>query len=408
MIKNINRWATFVGAEQWMNIPSAEAAALISHILHTPNDNWYTNPAFLNDIGAFNSALESLPLHIKGFLEDAPFRAPNDMAGRFQFIDLFAGIGGFRLALQSHGGRCVFSSEWDNAAKETYARNFGEIPFGDIRQFTADSVADEVLDRLVPSHDILAAGFPCQPFSRAGVSARSALNQQHGFNCTTQGTLFYDIIRIASVKRPKIIFLENVRNLKSHDGGMTFKIIESTIRELGYSFNHALINAQTLVPQKRVRCYMVAVRTDFEPLSFDITPFDGPSLTLRSILEPDENSKEYIVSEKLWQGHINRTKRNIQRGTGFTALEADLDKPANTLVARYGKDGKECLIPTDTGIPRKLTKREAARLQGYPEEYLLPEAKTPTYKQMGNSVAVPVVTELANQIINHLERNNGI
>jgi len=315
----------------------------------------------------------------------------------FKFIDLFAGIGGFRIALQNNGGECVFSSEWDKAAKKTYFRNFGEIPYGDIRQFTGDGISDKQIDELIPDHDVLAAGFPCQPFSRAGVSARESLGQSHGFSCDVQGTLFFDIVRIAKVKRPKILFLENVRNLMSHDGGNTFRIIRETIEnDLGYSFNFALINSAPLVPQKRIRCYMVCTREHDDQFSFPT--IEGEPRKLKEILEKGKRVDEYTISDRLWQGHINRTARNIKRGTGFTANEADINKPANTLVSRYGKDGKECLIPQKGKNPRMLTPRECARLQGYPDNYITALSKAAAYRQFGNSVAVPVIQKIAENI----------
>lgn len=350
--------------------------------------------------------LSKLSPATKEFLSIKPFESSQQ---KFKFIDLFAGVGGFRLALNKSGGRCVFSSEWDNSAKETYFNNHKEIPFGDVTKFTNQSIEEGLLNRLMPEHDVLAAGFPCQPFSRAGVSARTALNKKHGFECNTQGTLFYDVVRVAAVKRPRVLFLENVRNLKSHDEGNTFKIIQESIEELGYSFSYALINAQTMVPQKRIRCYMICVRNDIPAFELDLRPFEGEPLALSSILQKGKITSEYQISEKLWTGHINRTKRNLERGAGFTALEVDIKKPANTLVARYGKDGKECLIPTKSGEPpRKLTRREAARLQGYPDNFILPQSKTPTYKQMGNSVAVPVVSEIARQIADHLREHDEL
>ena len=315
----------------------------------------------------------------------------------FRFIDLFSGIGGFRLALQRSNGVCVFSSEWDPSAQRTYMSNYGELPFGDITPFTAESVSDSDLDRLVPSHDILAGGFPCQPFSHAGVSARNAVGKEHGFKCDTQGTLFFDIMRIASVKKPKVLFLENVSNIERHDGGQTFAVIKQSIEDLQYDFKYKIVDASTLVPQRRLRCYMVCFRRDLN-VEFTFPTFSGTPLTLRSILEPTPSS-EFTISDKLWQGHIRRTKRNLERGTGFTAFAADLDKPSNTLVARYGKDGKECLVPQSEGNPRLLTPRECARLQGFPDNFVIPAAKTPAYRQFGNSVAVPVVTKLSKAIV---------
>lgn len=319
----------------------------------------------------------------------------------FTFIDLFAGIGGFRLGLEKYGGESVFAVEWEKSAQETYSKNYGEYPFGDINLFTSEKYKDEEVRGLIPDHDILAAGFPCQPFSLGGVSARNSLNQLHGFDCETQGTLFYSIARIAELKKPKVLFLENVRNIVHHDGGMTFEVIKSTIEGLGYKFFHKLIDSQTLVPQRRVRCFMVCVRNDLVAASgedFSFPAFEGESLALRSILEENPDPL-YTISDKLWEGHQKRTERNLARGTGFTAHLADLDKPSNTIVARYGKDGKECLIPQKGKNPRKLTREECRRLFGYPKDFKLPKALTPTYKLFGNSVVVPVVERIAGEII---------
>lgn len=316
---------------------------------------------------------------------------PPSKSNEFKFIDLFAGIGGLRIGFQHHGGACVFSSEYDASAQETYRRNYGEVPFGDITKIT---------ESFVPDHDVLLAGFPCQPFSRAGVSAREAVGTSHGFLCKSQGTLFFDVMRIVMEKRPKIIFLENVRNIVTHDKGNTFNIIRETVEGLGYSFSYKLINSKSLVPQNRLRCYMVGVREDVGS-SFLFPDIDGDPLPLRMILEPEPDDI-YTISDRLWSGHIARTKRNVERGTGFTAYTANLDKPSNTIVARYGKDGKECLIPQEGKNPRLLTKRECARIQGFPENFILPEARTPTYKQFGNSVTVPVVSKLAEKIVKDL------
>lgn len=319
------------------------------------------------------------------FSNEIPFPPPLNPA--FTFVDLFAGIGGFRLAMQEVGGKCVFSSEWDPYAKKTYEANFGEVPFGDIRK---------IAEMDVPNHDILCAGFPCQPFSLAGVSARNALNTAHGFACETQGTLFFDIVRIVKEKLPKIVFLENVKNLVNHDHGKTFSVIKSTMESMGYHFAYKLVDSSPLVPQKRVRCYMVCTRNDFEPFVF---PFiEGDPLPLKSVLE-EKVDESFTISSKLWEGHQRRTVRNLERGAGFTAYCADLEKPSNTIVARYGKDGKECLIPQDGKNPRMLTPRECARLQGFPEGFLIPVAKTAAYRQFGNSVAVPVIKTIASEIV---------
>jgi DNA (cytosine-5)-methyltransferase 1 len=320
---------------------------------------------------------------------------PPPATEKFKFIDLFAGIGGFRLAMQSVGGVCEFSSEWDQSAQKTYGANFGEVPHGDITKISAD---------FIPDHDVLCGGFPCQPFSLAGISARNSRNTAHGFDCETQGTLFFDIERIIKEKRPAVVFLENVKNLIRHDQGRTFAVIQRTIESLGYSFSYALINAQSLVPQKRVRCYMVCLRDTKEKFVFpEIT---GEPLKLKTILE-DSVDEKFTISDKLWLGHQKRTATNLARGTGFTAFCADLEKPAATLVARYGKDGKECLVPQEGKNPRKLTPRECARLQGFPDEFQIPVANTPAYKQFGNSVALPVIKRIAQEIEIYLQTRKG-
>ena len=305
----------------------------------------------------------------------------------FRFIDLFAGIGGVRLGFQQNGGACVFSSEYDRAAQKTYKDNHGELPFGDITK---------VNEIEIPDHDVLLAGFPCQPFSNAGVSARNAVGKQHGFLCDTQGTLFFDVMRVIDAKKPKVVFLENVRNLERHDQGRTFQTIQNTIKESGYKFSYKVIDSSTVVPQRRIRCYMVAVRNDISS-NFSFPDFTGESKPLKTILEKEVDDK-FTISDKLWQGHINRTKRNLERGTGFTAHTADLNKPSNTIVARYGKDGKECLIPQEGKNPRLLTPKECSRLLGFPDSFIIPAAKTPAYKQFGNSVVVPVIEKIANRI----------
>ena len=230
----------------------------------------------------------------------------------FNFIDLFAGIGGFRLALQSIGGECVFSSEWDKSAQRTYFMNHGEYPFGDINHFTGDHVTDDELAGIVPDHDILAGGFPCQPFSLAGVSARTSLGLQHGFECKTQGTLFHSIARMAFVKQPRVVFMENVKNIVTHDKGETFKVIRETMENLSsgqtnkqdYVFHYELINSQSLVPQRRIRCFMVCIRRDvYEELGeFKFPVIEGPALPLSQALEvnltPAEIEK-YTISDAL-------------------------------------------------------------------------------------------------------------
>ncbi|PWW38565.1 DNA (cytosine-5)-methyltransferase 1 [Idiomarina loihiensis] len=333
-------------------------------------------------------------------LKEVPFKPSSEL--NFKFIDLFSGIGGFRLALQELNGFCALSSEWDKAAQMTYFNNYGELPFGDIKQFSSALISDSLLESYIPSHDILAAGFPCQPFSHAGVSARNAIGNKHGFECDTQGTLFFDIMRIVSVKRPKVIFLENVRNIETHDDKKTFSIIKDKINSLGYTFNSKVIDSSSVVPQRRLRCYMVCFRNDLN-VNYSFPDFPSSSIPLESILQKNSDiTLRYTISDRLWEGHKRRTLRNLERGTGFTAFLADLRKPSNTLVARYGKDGKECLIPQSNSNPRMLTPRECARLQGYPENFKIPSAKTVAYRQFGNSVTVPVVTKIAKSILKHI------
>jgi DNA (cytosine-5)-methyltransferase 1 len=333
------------------------------------------------------------------FKYDVPFPPPQKP--EFKFIDLFAGIGGIRIALQSLNGKCVFSSEIDKAAKKAYEINFGECPFGDIKQFTNLDRSDEFLDNSIPDHDILTGGFPCQPFSLAGVSARNHLGIAHGFDDQTQGNLFFDIARIIEIKKPQVVFLENVKNFKNHDGGNTFTTVKRVITNLGYDFHYKIINSNRVVPQNRERFYMVCFKGGNK--YFNFPQFEGEPLPLKIILE-NNVPKKYTISDKLWEGHQRRTKKNLDRGTGFTAFTADVNKPANTLVARYGKDGKECLVPQMNENPRKLTPRECARIQGFPENYILPNSDAPAYKQFGNSVAVPVITKIGEEILKALKQ----
>lgn len=331
---------------------------------------------------------------------DVPFPPPTNP--KFRFIDLFAGIGGFRIALQKQGGKCVFSSEIDLAAQRTYESNFGEVPFGDIKEFTNSKISDKQLDKLIPDHEILAAGFPCQPFSLAGVSARNFLGKVHGFDDDNQGNLFFHILRIVKVKKPQVLFLENVKNLKSHENGKTFATIKKMIEELGYTFKHEIINSQTVVPQRRERTYMVCYKSS--AVDFEFPKFTGDPLPLKSILEKNVGS-EFTISDRLWAGHQNRSARNKSRGTGFTVKVADPEKPSNTIVARYYKDGKECLVPQKDNNPRKLTPRECARLQGYPESFILAQSNSAAYKQFGNSVSVPVIERISKAIVKKLQEH---
>ena len=291
----------------------------------------------------------------------------------YDFIDLFAGIGGMRIAFQNAGCRCVFSSEWDKNCQKTYYSNFGEIPYGDITKIMAKDV---------PNHDILVAGFPCQPFSIAGVSKKNSLGRATGFEDKTQGTLFFDVCRIIAEKRPKAFMLENVKNLKSHDKGNTWKVIESSLNDLNYSVFSGVFDGD-------VSFAFNYKRPETKP-------------TLRGILEPDYNSK-YILTEHLWEYLQNYAKKHKAAGNGFGYGMPDLDGISRTLSARYYKDGSEILINRGEGnIPRRLTPRECARLQGYPDSFKIVVSDTQAYKQFGNSVVVPLMSSIANLIVDKL------
>ncbi len=341
----------------------------------------------------FNSLSDAYRYLVENEVEDGLHKVFGVNQRKFTFIDLFAGIGGFRLALQNLGGECVFSSEWNSSARKTYFNNYGEIPFGDITE-------SKNRDLIPRKFDILCAGFPCQPFSLAGVSARTSLGHKHGFEDESQGNLFFEILKIVDIHRPKVLFLENVKNLKSHDNGKTFVLIREMIEARGYSFLNEVMSSSSLVPQNRQRTYIVCFRNP--KTKFKFPELKGLPKPLKSILESNVPDK-YTISDKLWEGHQNRTIRNIDRGTGFTAFLADLNKPSKTLVARYGKDGKECLIPQDGLNPRKLTPRECARLQGYPENFLLPSSDAAAYRQFGNSVSVPLIQLIGHEIIKSLK-----
>lgn len=312
----------------------------------------------------------------------------------FTFIDLFAGIGGIRLAFEmaSKGaGKCVFSSEWDVKAQDTYEANFDERPAGDITKIEPAEI---------PDHDILTGGFPCQPFSIAGVTKHKALGNEHGFKHATQGTLFFNVARIIEEKRPKAFLLENVKNLKSHDKGNTFKVIRRTLEEeLGYYIHAEIIDARKMVPQHRERIYIVGFR---EPTLFEFPKLPDLAPKVRNILEPDVPEK-YTLTDHLWEYLQNYAAKHKAKGNGFGFGIADLDGVTRTLSARYYKDGSEILIAQPGKNPRRLTPRECARLMGYPDNFKIVCSDTRAYKQFGNSVAVPVVQEVAKSILECLQ-----
>jgi DNA (cytosine-5)-methyltransferase 1 len=308
----------------------------------------------------------------------------------FNFIDLFAGIGGFRTAMSKVGGTCVFSSEWDSYSQRTYKKWYDETPKGDIR---------EIKPIEIPDHDVLTAGFPCQPFSIAGVSKKKSLGQAHGFKCATQGTLFFNVATIIEVKRPPVVFLENVKNLQSHDKGRTWKTIQDTLKELHYAVFSEVIDAAGWVPQHRERVYIVCfdrnVFGDNPPFQFPTAPTEKPKLG--DILEKNPDPK-YTLSDHLWQYLQNYAERHRLKGNGFGFGLANLKGVTRTLSARYYKDGSEILIPQKGKNPRRLTPLECQRLMGFDEKPIV-VSDTQAYRQFGNAVVPKVVHEVAKQIL---------
>ena len=315
---------------------------------------------------------------------------------KLRFIDLFCGIGGFRYAFERAGCKCVFSSDWDKHSRITYEANFGEKPHGDIHSV---AVAD------IPSFDILCGGFPCQPFSLAGVSKKNSLGRKHGFDDEKQGNLFFSIADILDHHQPQAFVLENVKNLKSHDRGRTFQIIHETLtKALGYTVHTAVIDARGLVPQHRERIFLIGFKPgkDFE---FPRFPKEGPKLS--SILDLEVPQK-YTLTDHLWKYLQDYARKHREAGNGFGFGLVTGNDVARTLSARYHKDGSEILIYQGKGRnPRRLTPRECARLMGYPENHEIPVSDTQAYRQFGNSVVVPVVERLAKAVVRALERPGG-
>lgn len=377
---------------------------------------------------------------LKKMLPAPPEHHPNYA---FRFIDLFAGIGGIRKGFEAIGGQCVFTSEWNKEAVRTYKANWFNDEQAhqfnlDIREITLSDNANiseieayENIDNVIPDHDVLLAGFPCQPFSLAGVSKKNSLGRAHGFECEAQGTLFFDVARIIRSKKPAIFVLENVKNLKSHDKGKTFKVIMETLDELGYEVADAaasgsddpkIIDGKHFLPQHRERIVLVGFRRDLaihEGFSLrDINHFYPKKRpTLGELLESTVDSK-YILTPKLWEYLYNYAKKHAAKGNGFGFGLVDpknADSTARTLSARYHKDGSEILIDrgwdkelgeADFGNehnqshrPRRLTPRECARLMGFEKPdgkpFRIPVSDTQSYRQFGNSVVVPVFEAVA-------------
>jgi len=343
-------------------------------------------------------------------------------AARFRFIDLFAGIGGIRKGFEAHGGECVFTSEWNPFSRKTYLENYGEDhPFiGDI---TAVDAAD------VPDHDVLLAGFPCQPFSIAGVSKKNALGRPHGFACTTQGTLFFDVARIIAEKRPAAFLLENVKNLVSHDRGRTFDVILQVLRdELGYDVHYRVIDGSHFTPQHRERIIIVGFREQ-AAFSWDALALPGNGPRLASILHRTDGREpvlpwdgerffnhgerrvqsKYTLTPGLWAYLQQYAEKHRAAGNGFGYGLAFPDSVTRTLSARYHKDGSEILVYQGEGVrPRRLTPRECARLMGLPDTFRIPVSDTQAYRQFGNSVVMPVMREVARTMMPHLDALLGV
>ena len=332
----------------------------------------------------------------------------------FTFVDLFAGIGGLRRGFEAQNGRCVFTSEWDAFACKTYKANFpdSEDIHGDITQIDPATI---------PNHDLLLAGFPCQPFSLAGVSKKNSLGRAHGFLDKTQGTLFFNIVSILKEKRPRAFLLENVKNLRSHDGGRTYKVIIGALRELGYYVHDRVIDARAWVPQRRERVFLVGFR---DHVSFDFDRLTKPRTapTLGDVLhradeEPEEPytvskrgrtvvGDRYTLSDHLWKYLQDYAAKHRAKGNGFGCSVFDANDVARTLSARYHKDGSEILIAQSGKNPRRLTPRECARLMGFDskrsKQMAIPVSDTQAYRQFGNSVVVPIVDAIASEMIPRL------
>jgi DNA (cytosine-5)-methyltransferase 1 len=376
---------------QWID----DGPAFVTHYWQSSGNgvaNYYRSEAedYLDSIFQESEFNYKLPLKF-----DVQFPPPENP--EFTFIDLFAGIGGFRISFQELNGKCVFSSEWNKYDKKTYEANFVEIPFGDITKIN---------EKQIPDHDILVGGFPCQPFSIAGVSKKNSLGKKHGFLDETQGTLFFDIARIIKEKKPKVILLENVKNLKSHDKGYTFKVIEKTLKKLEYLVFSEVLDAQYYVPQHRERIFIVGFSKEYfsESIVFNFPEPPEEKQQIKSILEKNIDEK-YTLTDNLWEYLQCYSQKHREKGNGFGFGLVDKNGISRTLSARYYKDGSEILIPQGKEKnPRRLSPKECKRLMGYPEEFVIKDinvSDTQLYKQFGNSVAVPVVRVVANSIIDY-------
>ena len=384
--------------------------AVITHYFHnkeTPAEESFKKDAIISireiveykfpdaDLSSF-AAENALQYGLFQDIFDVPYPSPK--SPEFTFVDLFAGMGGFRLAMQKQGGKCVYSSEWNKYAQKTYFANFGEMRFGDI-------TLDETKKYIPDNFDVLCAGFPCQPFSIAGISKKNSLGREHGFLDKTQGTLFFDVADIINKKRPKAFYLENVKYLLSHDKGKTFKVITETLKELGYTIYFKVLDGKAFVPQHRERIMIVGFNNDYfkgkENFSFPELP--ESSRCFAEILDPEVEDK-YTLSDKLWSYLRNYADKHKEKGNGFGFGLVDLNGISRSLSARYYKDGSEILIPQGEGVnPRRLTPRECARLMGYDDKYKLNAVSDlQAYRQCGNSVIVPLITAVSEKLVESL------
>lgn len=377
---------------------SEERDAIITHMLENPD----IRIPLLNK-NEFSRIRKYIREHNENGEMSVPYPKPEK--AKFKFIDLFAGIGGFRQALQNLGGNCVFSSEWDKHAAETYYANYGVYPFGDIRSINPNTI---------PDHDILCAGFPCQPFSIAGVSKKNSMGRATGFEDKIQGTLFFEIAKILQAKRPPLIFLENVKNISSHDNGRTISTIKQTFMDLHYEVLIDVVDGKEWVPQHRERVFFLG----YDTLKFGELDSDEffipkkPSLgyvypTLDTII--DSSNTERTLTDGTWNALKRHKEKHASKknGFGYSILKYPItpNQVTWTISARYHKDGADCLVPQKDRNPRQLSLKEVARLQGFDDtKFKFPVGITYAYKQLGNSVVVPAIEESAKVLVGLLER----
>lgn len=375
-----------------------EGLAALTHFLHNQKSGTPLYKEIAIEYLQGNNIIAEPPL-FKDYLPikwDVPFPPPENP--KFRFIDLFCGIGGIRMAYQNLGGESVFSSDIDNYAKKTYELNFGEIPFGDITKIN---------EKDIPDHDLLLAGFPCQPFSIAGVSKKTSLGRKHGFLDETQGTLFFDIARIIKEKRPKAFMLENVKNLTTHDKKKTFTVIKGVLEELGYTVFSKVLDGKHFVPQHRERIIIVGFDNAkySKEVQFSFPEMPEPNHKIKNILESNPDPK-YTLSDKLWQYLQDYAKKHRAKGNGFGYGLTNPEGISRTLSARYYKDGAEILIPQNNSNPRRLTPRECARLQGFSDRFMFEVSDNRAYKQFGNSVVVPLIQAVGERVVKVLQQPN--